>query len=388
MKNCPKCKSPDYHPDPSGPNGETVWICETCSYQYPSATAFAAAKIAKPKKTAKVSHAKAEQAALPLPASVSPEFGLLALERIEVAEQVRREFDPVALEELAADIAQRGIMQPLTVRKTDTGFLLIAGERRLRAAKLAQLEAVPCLVIECDEREHRMAQIAENIQRQDLTLREEAEAIKALYEELGTVKAVGERLHKSISWVSKRLAVAKDLGSYAAALLADGITEDLELILAVNKLDEEYPGSNATWALCQKIRKGEAGREDAREALRRATEPKKTGDEPQAPRPAAEPDPMQTSKYFREWLRHPSPWAPDDYLDVLWQLNKGIGADTYRALKESEDYHRQQMQEAQRAALEHVRQFAQDTCKASGDLMQHEAWVQFAKSKDPHNDLH
>lgn len=352
-----------------------------------SATAAAAAKIAKPKKGAKVSHAKAEQAALPLPASVSPEFGLLALERIEVAEQVRREFDPVALGELAADIAQRGIMQPLTVRKTDNGFLLIAGERRLRAAKLAQLEAVPCLVIECDDREHRMAQIAENIQRQDLTLREEAEAIKALYEELGTVKAVGERLHKSISWVSKRLAVAKDLGGYAAALLADGITEDLELILAVNKLDEATPGSNATWALCQKIRKGEAGREDAREALRRATEPKKTGDEPQEHRPAAEPDPLFQSKYFRDWLKHPNLWG-EDYREALWTMHDGDGAEHFRRLKESEDYHRAQMIEAQQAQLLHLQTFAKMAREKTGAMVQHEAWVAFAKSKDPHNDLH
>lgn len=111
---------------------------------YQSATAAAAAKIAKPKKAGKVSHAKPvqEQTALPLPTVPGLEFEQIAPGAIVVLEQVRKEFDEAALNELAMDIAMRGIMQPLTVRYQDNQYVLVAGERRLRAAKLAHLETV------------------------------------------------------------------------------------------------------------------------------------------------------------------------------------------------------------------------------------------------------
>lgn len=135
-----------------------------------SATAAAAAKVAKPKKVKAVSHAKPEQTPLPLPViDQSPEFGQLDPTQIVVLEQVRTAFDEDSLKELAGDIADRGILQPLTVRKTDAGFVLVAGERRLRAALIAGLEAVPVLICRMTEDEHRAAQLAENIQRDDLS---------------------------------------------------------------------------------------------------------------------------------------------------------------------------------------------------------------------------
>lgn len=114
-----------------------------------SATASAAAKINKPKKLTQrqikqglaipFSHAKKEeQTALPLPTpNLAPDLGMMPVHCIAVSDQVRKTFDEDALRELALDIARHGILQPLTVRRIDDGFLLVAGERRLRAAKLA-----------------------------------------------------------------------------------------------------------------------------------------------------------------------------------------------------------------------------------------------------------
>ena len=68
-------------------------------------------------------------------------------------DQPRRVFSPEALEELSQSIAQHGVLQPLSVRRVEEGYQLIAGERRLRAAKLAGLTEIPCIVMRMDDRE-------------------------------------------------------------------------------------------------------------------------------------------------------------------------------------------------------------------------------------------
>lgn len=97
--------------------------------------------------------------------------------------QPRTYFDDYALTQLAVSIQQNGIMQPLIVRRSDDGsYQLIAGERRLRAAKLVNLDYVPCIVLEKEDRESAVLAILENIQRADLNYLEEAAAIKRLIE--------------------------------------------------------------------------------------------------------------------------------------------------------------------------------------------------------------
>lgn len=348
-----------------------------------SATAAAAAKLTKPKKAKAVSHAKQEQTPLPLPTvELHQEFGQLAINQIVVLEQVRKEFDEAALQELAMDISMRGILQPLTVRRHGGQFLLVAGERRLRAARLAQLASVPVLITTMDDAEHKLAQIAENIQRADLSLKEEANAIALLYAELKNIQAVGARVHKSKSWVSKRLSLANGLGYWASSLMNEGITEDIELLQTVDKLERATSGSNACWALCEKIKKGEAGREDAREALRRATEPKKTGDEPGAPKEPAAADPMANSKWFREWLK--KPYDNNDYEQCLFELVDRPGAAEHiERLRNAVESHRQQMIEAREAVLLSLAADAKSVRDKLGPLALHEAWEQFAKTKDP-----
>ena len=93
--------------------------------------------------------------------------------------QPRKVFREDALEELAESIRRHGILQPLSVRRVDNSYELIAGERRLRAAQLAGLTELPCLVLRMDDRESGVAAMVENLQRQDLDYIEEAEIGRA-----------------------------------------------------------------------------------------------------------------------------------------------------------------------------------------------------------------
>ena len=97
-------------------------------------------------------------------------------------------------------------MQPLTVRRGEDGYELIAGERRLRAAKLAGLREVPCLAVRSDEEESALLSLIENLQRQDLHYMEEAAAIAKLIAVYGlSQEQAAERLGKSQSAVANKL---------------------------------------------------------------------------------------------------------------------------------------------------------------------------------------
>ncbi|MCQ2449040.1 MAG: ParB/RepB/Spo0J family partition protein [Clostridia bacterium] len=93
----------------------------------------------------------------------------------------RRFFDPYELQRLADSIAASGIIEPLIVRKNGGNFELIAGERRLRAARMAKLRRVPCVIHKADDRTSGLYTLLDNLQRQPLDLFEEAEALHELY---------------------------------------------------------------------------------------------------------------------------------------------------------------------------------------------------------------
>ena len=95
-------------------------------------------------------------------------------------QQPRRSFDEDSLSELAESIRSYGILQPLTVRRQGTGYELVAGERRLRAAAMAGLREVPCLVAQVGEEDSALLALMENLQRRDLDCWEEAEALSRL----------------------------------------------------------------------------------------------------------------------------------------------------------------------------------------------------------------
>lgn len=120
--------------------------------------------------------------------------------------QPRRVFDEAALRELAESIRQYGILQPLTVRRAADGYELIAGERRLRAAKLAGLRSVPCLLTAAEEESSSVLALIENIQRRDLHYFEEAAAIARLIAQYGlSQERAADKLGKSQSAVANKL---------------------------------------------------------------------------------------------------------------------------------------------------------------------------------------
>ena len=123
------------------------------------------------------------------------------------AAQPRKQFDPDALADLADSIRQHGIIQPLTVRKLQSGYYqIIAGERRWRAARMAGLTQVPVVVIEADDRKAMELAMIENLQREDLNPMEEAEGYRTLMEQYGlTQEETSQRVGKSRSAVANAL---------------------------------------------------------------------------------------------------------------------------------------------------------------------------------------
>lgn len=120
--------------------------------------------------------------------------------------QPRRHFSPEGLQELADSIRQHGILQPLTVRSVGQEWELIAGERRLRAARLAGLTHVPCLISETDSQNSSLFALVENIQRRDLDFLEEALALSQLIESYGlTQEECARQIGKSQSAVANKL---------------------------------------------------------------------------------------------------------------------------------------------------------------------------------------
>jgi ParB family chromosome partitioning protein len=120
--------------------------------------------------------------------------------------QPRRNFPETGIRELAASIQEVGILQPLVVRATEEGFELIAGERRLRAAKEAGLDRVPVLIREAHEGESMELALVENLQREDLNPLETAAAYQALMESFGLTRdQLASRLGKSRAAVTNTL---------------------------------------------------------------------------------------------------------------------------------------------------------------------------------------
>ena len=123
------------------------------------------------------------------------------------AGQPRKQFDPDALADLADSIREHGIIQPLTVRKLQSGYYqIIAGERRWRAARMAGLDQVPAIVIEADDRKAMELAMIENLQREDLNPMEEAEGYRQLMEQYNlTQEETAQRVGKSRSAVANAL---------------------------------------------------------------------------------------------------------------------------------------------------------------------------------------
>lgn len=162
----------------------------------------------------------------------SPECGTLTHISVDIIDpnpgQPRRFFDGEALMALSESIKRHGILQPISVTYDAAAkrYTLVAGERRLRAAKLLGMETVPAVVIDADAGKSEELAIIENIQRQDLNIFEEARAIASLITKYGiTQETASEKLSVSQSYVANKLRLLKLSPEEAELILEAGLTE-------------------------------------------------------------------------------------------------------------------------------------------------------------------
>lgn len=140
--------------------------------------------------------------------------------------QPRTEFERSDISSLADSISQNGILQPLTVRKIGDTYELIAGERRLRAAKLCGYTAVPCIVLDISDRNSAILALVENIQRQDLSFFDEAIAIEKLITYYGmTQEDAAAKLGKAQSTIANKLRLLRLTADERNMIIKYNLTE-------------------------------------------------------------------------------------------------------------------------------------------------------------------
>lgn len=192
---------------------------------------------------------------------------ILPLEKVEPrSDQPRNVFDQEALQELAESISQYGLIQPITVRKLDSGYYqIIAGERRWRASRIAGLSEVPVRVIEADDKRAMELALVENLQREDLNAIEEAKGYRTLIEEYGmTQEEAAQSIGKSRSAIANSLrllnltppvlAMVEDgdiSAGHARALL--GIRDEADQLRTASKVIAECLSVRQTENLASKI---------------------------------------------------------------------------------------------------------------------------------------
>lgn len=167
-------------------------------------------------------------------------------------DQPRRTFDAQAMEALAESIRQAGVLQPLLVVENGARYRIVAGERRYRAARMAGLQSVPCVVRDMTEQERMEAALIENLQREDLNPIEEAAGIRALMEECGyTQELAAKRVGRSRPAVANLLRLlqlpesiremvkAGELSAGHARVLAGLADESRQLALAERAVRED-----------------------------------------------------------------------------------------------------------------------------------------------------
>lgn len=165
---------------------------------------------------------------------------------IDIADQERKEFEDEhnKLADLAETIKIHGVIQPVLLRARPAGrYELVAGERRLRAAKLAGLTKIPCLIRSLTDDQAVDAQFIENIHRKNLTQLEEAGQLKKMLGVLsGDRAALAKKVQKSEAWITQRLNLL-DLPPQARRLIDEGISSDVTAINNVRQIEKVNPGA-------------------------------------------------------------------------------------------------------------------------------------------------
>ena len=157
-----------------------------------------------------------------------PEFQYIPLSNIKPNPyQPRRDFNKKALEELCQSIKSYGVIQPISIReiKPDS-YELIAGERRLRASRMAKLEKIPAIIVEYRDKESAIIALMENLQREDLNFIEEAEGYNNLILDHGfTQQEIAEKMGKSQSTIANKIRLLKLPDDVKRSLLENDLTE-------------------------------------------------------------------------------------------------------------------------------------------------------------------
>lgn len=187
----------------------------------------------------------------------SPQGEQMAMCKVSVEEiipnpyQPRKLFNDEALQELAASIREHGVIQPLLVRRIEGRLELIAGERRLRASKLAGLPEVPVIIKEIDDKEMAELAMLENLQREDLHYLEEAQGFQHLISQFSfTQEELAKRLGKKQSTIANKLRLLKLSGDVQTILVDDNLTE--RHARALLKVENEFRQKEILDAVRQK----------------------------------------------------------------------------------------------------------------------------------------
>lgn len=258
-------------------------------------------------------------------AATAPNLQFIDLAQIRTLPQVRTEFNDESLAELANSLKTHGMLQPILLRpgenemQTVDGkpiYLVIAGERRLRAAQIAGLSAVPAIVGQADDEQAATMQLIENIQREDLSLKDTAAGVLTLYEKHKALAPVAQIVQKSLSWVSKHLSIATKLSFHATRLMEQGTTEDLELLMTISQIEALPNAWPRGVELIAKIEEKKAGRKEARALLEQL---RKEIDEAKAERKGAKKKQQQELSLNQEQAEQQrNVWEPGDGLSDLY----------------------------------------------------------------------
>jgi ParB family transcriptional regulator, chromosome partitioning protein len=209
------------------------------------------------------------------------QYSLIPLDMIEVKIQIRVEFEDEEnpLSDLANSIKVHGVLQPIVIRQSNTGYILVAGERRYRASVLAGLDSIPAIIRDMTDEEAEDAQLAENIHRKNLTQIEEALKIQRDLDRLGSVEAVLEKHQKSRPWLSKMFSLL-NLPEQAKRLVNENISADVEIITAVKTIEKHDPEKAKALVDDLKMTRGKENARDKVAAVKEEVKPSKKTKEP------------------------------------------------------------------------------------------------------------
>ncbi len=208
--------------------------------------------------------------------------------------QPRRHMDDIGLQELADSIREHGVLQPILVTETLNGYQLIAGERRVRASRIAGLERIPALVRQLADRDQLEVALVENVQRADLDPIEEALAYRQLMSEFGlTQELVSSRVGKARATIANTLRLLELHVDVQGAIVDGRITEGHGRALAGLSLDGQAKVLKTVAGQGLSVRQTE-------ELVRRLREPKQPA--PAAATPRLDPDLERVENHLRERL--------------------------------------------------------------------------------------